>query len=70
MRYIYNKTVSINTRKPFADGNIGEEGHRWMCVIQILKSTDHMAERAVVGGNGRVFKDRAQRSVHGVPEED
>lgn len=29
-----------------------------------------MAERAVVGGNGRVFKDRAQRSVHGVPEED
>lgn len=66
---IYNKTVGINVRKPFADGNIGEERHRWICVIWIPKSMDHLAQMVVVGGSGRVCKDRAQRSIHGMHEE-
>lgn len=68
MRYVYNKMVGINMRKPFADGNTGEEGHRQICVIWIKKSMDHPAQIVVVGGTGRVFKDKTLRSVHRMHE--
>lgn len=31
--YIYNKTVGINMRKPFADGNTGEERQMGLCHV-------------------------------------
>lgn len=31
--YIYNKRVGINMRKPFADGNTGEERQMGLCHV-------------------------------------
>lgn len=69
MVYIYNKTIGINSRKPFADGNIGEEGTQ--IDLCHLNTKEHRLSDSdsVVEGNGSIFKDRAQGSVHGMDEE-
>ena len=65
--YIYNKTVGINMRKPFADGNTGEDRQMGLCHVD-TKEYGLAGSDGCGGGNGRTRRDKALRSDPGTHE--
>lgn len=62
--HICNRTIGIG--RPFADGNTGEK-ETWtdLCSLDTKEHGLDYVAQTVVERNGSVFKDGAQRSVHG-----